>query len=144
MFAGRLFFVEAKKNLSEALAADLPSKYTDEELDPIGHMLKEYEEWLTPLVDKQTKANEIYSSEPVILISDLETRGRALQAAVKRIERKPEPKPRKSATTSSSSSTASASSATESTTSSASESTSADSEAPSASTTTSIPAHEEL
>lgn len=84
MFAGRLFFVEAKKNLSEAIAADLPSKYTDEDLDPIGYMLKEYEEWLTPLIEKQTKANEVFSSEPVILISDLETRGRALQAAVSR------------------------------------------------------------
>lgn len=85
MFAGRLFFVEAKKNLSEAIAADLPSKYTDEDLDPIGYMLKEYEEWLTPLIEKQTKANEVFSSEPVILISDLETRGRALQAAVSRL-----------------------------------------------------------
>lgn len=82
MTVGRAFFVGSSLDLANATAEGRQSRFTQEELDPIFKMLKENEQYMEERADKQTEANKVYSNEPILLVSELEKRGRMLQNAV--------------------------------------------------------------
>lgn len=81
MFAGRAWFVEARKNLTEAENATL-SRYTEAELDVIEKILKDNEKWMDEGMKKQVPLELVLESDPVVLTEDLNTRGKQLQYAV--------------------------------------------------------------
>jgi hypoxia up-regulated 1 len=93
MFAARHFFVEASKNNTEAIAAveaatedepATPPKFTPEELEVVEKMLKEYEHWMDSGMSQQVVLDETKTSEPLVLVKDLESKGKLLQATVSR------------------------------------------------------------
>lgn len=92
MFAARHFFVEATKNNTEAIAAveaateeepATPPKFTPEELEVVEKMLKEYEHWMDSGMSQQVVLDETKTSEPLVLVKDLESKGKLLQATVR-------------------------------------------------------------
>jgi hypoxia up-regulated 1 len=101
----RLFLVEARANLSAEAAADLPSKWTKEELDGLEKTLKEHESWLSEWVEKQklVKMNE----DPVISTTEMKARAKTLETHLQRLVKRKTPKPKKTTTTATTSSTAS-------------------------------------
>lgn len=113
MFAGRHFLVEASKNRTAALEAvanapaekpAAPPKFTQEELDEVKTMLKDYETWMDGLMEKQVPLEQDKTADPVIFSAELDERGKRLQAHVLKLEAKRQPRaprpPRPSSSTS--------------------------------------------
>ncbi|KAG5646180.1 hypothetical protein DXG03_004233 [Asterophora parasitica] len=95
----RLFLTEARQNLTAELEADLPSKWTKDELDGLEKTLKEHESWLHTWVEKQktVKPNE----DPVIETTEMKARAKVLETSLMKLYRRKVPKARKPKVTSS-------------------------------------------
>lgn len=93
----RLFLEEARQNLTAEVAADVPSKWTKEELDALEKTLKEHETWLNEWVEKQksVKPNE----DPVIETTEMKARAKVLESALARLVKRKVPKTVKKKTT---------------------------------------------
>lgn len=104
----RLFLTEARENLTAEASADLPSKWTKEELDALEKTLRDHERWLVEWVEKQknVKSNE----DPVIETTEMKARAKVLEQHLQRLWRRkvPKVKPKKTSTTESSTTTSSA------------------------------------
>lgn len=81
MSAARIFFVDAQRNLTQAVEADEPSRHSQEDLDDLLERLKENEKWMSEkmVLHKQI---EDFTVEPVLITADLNERGKALQMMV--------------------------------------------------------------
>ncbi|KAJ6478603.1 Hsp70 protein-domain-containing protein [Mycena vitilis] len=112
----RLFLNDARENLTAEAAADLPSKWTKEELDSLEKTLKEHETWLNEWVEKQksVKMNE----DPVIETAEMKARAKVLETALAKLVKRKVPKTvkKKTTTTSEAEPTSTASAAEESAT----------------------------
>ena len=86
----RLFLHDARQNLTAEAAADLPSKWTAEELDGLERTLKEHETWLVEWVEKQksVKPNE----DPVIETTEMKARAKVLETHLQKLYRRKVPK----------------------------------------------------
>ncbi|KAF9481579.1 actin-like ATPase domain-containing protein [Pholiota conissans] len=86
----RLFLHEARQNLTAEIAADLPSKWTKEELDGLERTLKEHEAWLSEWVEKQkeVKPNE----DPVIETTEMKARAKVLETHLQKLWKRKVPK----------------------------------------------------
>ncbi|KAF9562890.1 actin-like ATPase domain-containing protein [Agrocybe pediades] len=86
----RLFLQEARQNLTAEVAADLPSKWTKEELDGLEKTLREHESWLGEWVEKQksVKPNE----DPVIETTEMKARAKVLENHLQKLYRRKVPK----------------------------------------------------
>lgn len=101
MHAGRAFLISATQNRTDALKAAetatdenpvAPPKYTEEELLKVANLLKEYEQWIDPLMVEQVKLNGDMKANPVIFTKDLDDKGKALQIYVQALEKRKDPK----------------------------------------------------
>ncbi|KAJ7270749.1 Hsp70 protein-domain-containing protein [Mycena haematopus] len=86
----RLFLQEARENMTIEAAAELPSKWTKEELDTLEKALKEHETWLNEWVEKQkeVKMNE----DPVIETTEMKARAKVLETALMKLVKRKVPK----------------------------------------------------
>jgi hypoxia up-regulated 1 len=86
----RLFLHEARQNLTAEIAADLPSKWTKDELDGLERTLKEHEAWLSEWVEKQkdVKPNE----DPVIETTEMKARAKVLETHLQKLWKRKVPK----------------------------------------------------
>ena len=95
----RLFLTEARENLTVEASADLPSKWTKEELDALEKTLRDHERWLGEWVEKQKdiKSNE----DPVIETTEMKARAKVLEQHLQRLWRRrvPKVKPKKTSGT---------------------------------------------
>ncbi|KIK64926.1 hypothetical protein GYMLUDRAFT_39330 [Collybiopsis luxurians FD-317 M1] len=107
----RLFLGEARQNLTRETEADLPSKWTSEELDGLEKALKEHETWLNIWVEKQ-KSVKSYE-DPVIETTEMKARAKVLETHLQKLAKRKIPKARKTSTTTSASSTSTAAAETE-------------------------------
>lgn len=91
----RLFLTEARVNLTAEAAADIPSKWTSEELDELEAALKEHEVWLNNGVEKQkrTPMNE----DPAIQTREMKERAKTLEKHLQRLVKRKAPKVKKPA-----------------------------------------------
>lgn len=91
----RLFLAEARANLTAEAAADLPSKWTFEELNALEAELKEHEVWLNDGVERQkhTPMNE----DPAIQTKEMKERAQRLEKHLQRLVKRKVPKVKKSA-----------------------------------------------
>lgn len=107
-FMTRMFIGEARQNITDDEAADVPSKWTTEEINSLEKTLKEHEIWLNEWVEKQksVKMNE----DPVILTTEMKARAKTLENQLVKMMRRKAPKPPKKSSSSSSSGTSTASS----------------------------------
>ncbi|TFK36492.1 Hsp70 protein-domain-containing protein [Crucibulum laeve] len=89
----RLFLTEARQNLTAEATADLPSKWTKEELDALEKTLKEHETWLATWVEKQksVKPNE----DPVIETTEMKARAKVLETHLQKLWKRKVPKVKK-------------------------------------------------
>lgn len=96
----RLFLTEARQNLTAEQEADLPSKWTKEELDSLEKTLKEHETWLHKWVEKQktVKSNE----DPVIETTEMKARAKVLETQLMKLWKRKVPKAVKKTKTTSS------------------------------------------
>lgn len=101
MHIARDFIVSAAENRTAALKAAeeateenpvAPPKYTEEELMKIANLLKEYEEWIDPLMSQQVKLDENMKADPVIFSKDLNDKGKSLQIQVQALEKRKDPR----------------------------------------------------
>lgn len=94
----RLFLTEARTNLTAEAAADIPSKWTSEELEALEAALKEHEVWLNDGVERQkrTPMNE----NPAIQTKEMKERAKTLELHLQRLVKRKAPKVKKSATSS--------------------------------------------
>jgi hypoxia up-regulated 1 len=94
----RLFLTEARQNLTAEMEADLPSKWTKDELDGLEKTLKEHESWLNTWVEKQksVKANQ----DPVIETTEMKARAKVLETHLQKLWKRKVPKAKKTTTTS--------------------------------------------
>ncbi|KAG5337074.1 hypothetical protein C0989_010915 [Termitomyces sp. Mn162] len=95
----RLFLTEARQNLTAELEADLPSKWTKDELDSLEKTLKEHETWLSTWVEKQKSVQP--SEDPVIETTEMKARAKVLETALMKLYKRKVPKIRKPKATSS-------------------------------------------
>ncbi|KAG6864109.1 hypothetical protein C0991_012444 [Blastosporella zonata] len=95
----RLFLTDARTNLTAELEADLPSKWTNDELDSLEKTLKEHESWLHTWVEKQKTVPQ--NEDPVIETTEMRARAKVLETALQKLYRRKVPKMRKTKTTSS-------------------------------------------
>ncbi|KAL0578059.1 lumenal Hsp70 protein [Marasmius crinis-equi] len=121
----RLFLTEARQNLTAEEEADLPSKWTREELTSLEKTLKEHETWLNTWVEKQKKVKP--NEDPVIETTEMKARAKVLEQHLQKLVKRKIPKPKKTSTTATPPSTTSSESA-ESTGSEANDSTAPESE----------------
>ncbi|KAF8999790.1 Hsp70 protein-domain-containing protein [Cyathus striatus] len=93
----RLFLQEARQNLTAEAAADIPSKWTKEELDALEKTLKEHEAWLAEWVEKQksVKPNE----DPVIETTEMKARAKVLEQHLHKLWKRKVPKRKPKPTT---------------------------------------------
>ncbi|KAJ7468455.1 Hsp70 protein-domain-containing protein [Mycena latifolia] len=93
----RMFLTEAYANMTAEETADLPSKWTREELAALEKTLKEHETWLNEWVEKQkaVKMNE----DPVIETKEMKARAKVLETALARLVKRKVPKTVKKKTT---------------------------------------------
>ncbi|KAJ7160962.1 Hsp70 protein-domain-containing protein [Mycena filopes] len=86
----RLFLNEAYQNLTAEAEADLPSKWTKDELTSLEKALKEHESWLNEWVEKQkeVKPNE----DPVIETTEMRARAKVLETALAKLVKRRVPK----------------------------------------------------
>lgn len=82
MSAARLFLVDSKKNLTQAIADDQPSRHTEEELDGLFDQLKANEDWAIEKLAAQKKLEDELTSDPAVMSADLNEKGKALQMTV--------------------------------------------------------------
>lgn len=94
----RLFLTEARQNLTAEVAADLPSKWTKEELDSLEKTLKEHETWLNTWVEKQKSVKK--NDDPVIETTEMKARAKVLETHLMRLVKRKVPKTPKKTTTS--------------------------------------------
>ncbi|KAJ7452165.1 Hsp70 protein-domain-containing protein [Mycena galericulata] len=94
----RLFLGEARQNLTEEAAADIPSKWTKEELDSLEKTLKEHESWLNEWVEKQKAVQS--NEDPVIETTEMKARAKVLETALAKLVKRKVPKAVKKKTTS--------------------------------------------
>lgn len=98
----RLFLAEARQNLTAEIEADLPSKWTKDELDALEKTLKEHETWLNIWVEKQKSVKP--NQDPVIETTEMKARAKVLETHLQKLYRrktpKPKPKPKTTSTTS--------------------------------------------
>lgn len=80
--AGRAWFDEASRNMTEALSLGNLTRWTQEELDGVKTMLQEYESWAKDKMAAQKAVGEAMHVDPVLLNADLDSRGKALQSHV--------------------------------------------------------------
>lgn len=98
----RLFLTEARQNLTAEIAADLPSKWTKDELDGLEKALKDHESWLSEWVEKQKRVKP--NEDPVIETREMKARAKVLETHLQKLwkrkipKSKPKPKPTPSAT----------------------------------------------
>lgn len=95
----RLFLTEARQNLTAELEADLPSKWTKEDLDSLEKALREHETWLSTWVEKQKSVQP--NEDPVIETAEMKARAKVLETALMKLYKRKVPKARKSKVTSS-------------------------------------------
>ena len=109
----RLFLAEARENLTAEAKADLPSKWTADELDSLEKALKDHESWLDEWVEKQKKVKA--NQDPVIETREMKARAKVLEQHLHRLYRRKVPKAvkKKTTTTTEPASTASAEEGTE-------------------------------
>lgn len=100
----RLFLAEARANLTAEQAADLPSKWTKEELDGLEKTLKEHETWLNIWVEKQKSVP--MNEDPVIETTEMKARAKVLETALQKLVRRKIPKVKKTTTTAATSTSA--------------------------------------
>jgi len=95
----RLFLTEARQNYTTEQEADLPSKWTKDELDALEKTLKEHESWLHTWVEKQksVKPNE----DPVIETTEMKARAKVLETQLMKLWKRKVPRAKKIKTTSS-------------------------------------------
>jgi hypoxia up-regulated 1 len=93
----RLFLNDARENLTVEAEADLPSKWTIEELDALEKVLKEHETWLNEWVEKQKAVK--YYDDPVIETTEMKARAKVLETALTRLVKRKVPKTVKKKTT---------------------------------------------
>jgi len=86
----RLFLQEARQNLTAEIAADLPSKWTKEELDGLEKTLRDHESWLSEWVEKQ-KSVKSYE-DPVIETTEMKARAKVLENHLHRLWKRKVPK----------------------------------------------------
>jgi hypoxia up-regulated 1 len=93
MLSARAFLVEATKNNTIAIDAQATStpespvagpKFTEEELKAVETMMKDNEKWMDPLMEVQVKLDTEgdNTKDPVILVKDLNDKGKLLQTTV--------------------------------------------------------------
>ncbi|KAJ4481128.1 Hsp70 protein-domain-containing protein [Lentinula aciculospora] len=105
----RLFLTEARQNITREMETNLPSKWTEEELDGLEKALKEHETWLNIWVERQ-KSVKSYE-DPVIETTEMKARAKVLETHLQKLAKRRVPKPRKTTTTSSSSASTTSSTA---------------------------------
>jgi hypoxia up-regulated 1 len=97
----RLFLQEARNNLTNEAAADLPSKWTSLELDALEKTLREHEAWLSEWVEKQKSVRSY--EDPVIETAEMKARAKVLESHLQRLWKRKVPKavkkPKPTATT---------------------------------------------
>ena len=86
----RLFLQEARANLTAELEAELPSKWTTEELDSLEKSLKDHESWLNEWVEKQKKVK--MNEDPVIETKEMKARAKVLEGHLTKLLRRKVPK----------------------------------------------------
>jgi len=86
----RLFLQEARTNLTAEIAAELPSKWTTEELDGLEKSLKDHESWLNEWVEKQKKVK--MNEDPVIETKEMKARAKVLEGHLTKLVRRKVPK----------------------------------------------------
>lgn len=96
----RLFLQEARANLTLEEKADLPSKWTREELNALEKTLREHEAWLNEWVEKQKLVP--FNEDPVIETTEMKARAKILETHLQRLVKRKIPKLKKTETTSSS------------------------------------------
>ncbi|KAJ7585017.1 Hsp70 protein-domain-containing protein [Mycena floridula] len=94
----RLFLNDARQNLTAEMEADLPSKWTKEELDALEKTLKEHETWLNTWVEKQKSVKKF--EDPVIETTEMKARAKVLETHLQKLVRRKVPKttPKKTTT----------------------------------------------
>jgi hypoxia up-regulated 1 len=96
--AGDFFLKSARENRTLEAAADLPHKYTLEELDGVEKRLNETVEWLKAGMEAQKKLQK--NDDPVLISAEMKARGVTLQNQVMKLLKRKNPKPVKKPTTS--------------------------------------------
>ena len=101
--AGDFFLKSARENRTLEAAADLPHKYTLEELDAVEKRLNETIEWLKTGMEAQKKLKK--NEDPVLISAEMKARGVTLQNQVMKLLKRKNPKPVKKTTSSSTTAT---------------------------------------
>ena len=96
--AGDFFLKSARENRTLEVAADLPHKYTLEELDGVEKRLNETVEWLKAGMEAQKNLKK--HDDPVLISAEMKARGVTLQNQVMKLLKRKNPKPVKKTTTS--------------------------------------------
>ena len=96
----RLFLQEARQNLTAEAAAELPSKWTKDELDGLEKTLKEHEKWLSEWVEKQKSVKQ--NEDPVIETTEMKARAKVLETHLQKLWKRKIPKAKKPKPTSTS------------------------------------------
>lgn len=94
----RLFLVEARANLTAEAAADVPSKWTSQELNGLETALKEHEVWLNDGVERQKRMP--MNEGPAIETREMKERAKTLELHLQRLVKRKVPKVKKPATSS--------------------------------------------
>jgi hypoxia up-regulated 1 len=95
--AGDYFLKSARENRTLEAAAELPHKYTIEELDAVEKRLNETVEWLKAGMDAQKKLKK--NDDPVLISAEMKARGVTLQNQVMKLLKRKNPKAVKKTTT---------------------------------------------
>jgi DNA segregation ATPase FtsK/SpoIIIE-like protein len=82
MSGARMFFIEAKKNQTEAIAKDEPLRHSEEELNDIFERLQENEAWMSDKMKQYKVIEHDLTKDPVFFVKDLNEKGKNLQMAV--------------------------------------------------------------
>jgi len=89
----RMFLTEARQNLTAEIEADLPSKWTSDELDALETTLKEHESWLNEWVEKQRSVKSY--EDPVIETTEMKARAKVLETQLYKLVKRKIPKAKK-------------------------------------------------
>ncbi len=88
-----MFLTEARQNLTAEIEADLPSKWTADELDALEKTLKEHETWLHEWVEKQKNVKP--HQDPVIETTEMRARAKVLETHLYKLVKRKVPKVKK-------------------------------------------------
>lgn len=89
----RMFLTEARQNLTAEAEAEVPSKWTSEELDALEKTLKEHESWLNEWVEKQRSVKSY--EDPVIESTEMKARAKVLETQLYKLVKRKIPKVKK-------------------------------------------------